>query len=156
MQGRNVTNERSENRNSSDMSSNRHECKHRNECKRPIRTTASFSTWPASPAPSPQPAEFFTLGPGFSYGSVRKRGLHVAQQTCWPEVRESKCLLPLRQIGYPGNAGPEHRLLEKRTNYEERSGRHGNSSGGLRRCDTGNGRTCARADQRRSARVLGR
>ena len=30
--------------------------------------------------------------PGFSYGSLRNRGLHVPQQTCWPGVRESKFL----------------------------------------------------------------
>ncbi len=37
-------------------------------------------------------AELLTLGTGFSYGSLRNRGLYVAQQTCCPEVRESKFL----------------------------------------------------------------
>jgi hypothetical protein len=41
----------------------------------------------------PQPARILTQGPGFSYGSVRNRGRHVAQQTCCPGVRGSKFLL---------------------------------------------------------------
>jgi len=47
---------------------------------------------PTWPAPLALPAEFLTRGSGFSYGSVRNRSLHVAQQTCWPGVWESKFL----------------------------------------------------------------
>ena len=32
------------------------------------------------------------LEPGFTYDPARNRGFHVTQQTCWPEVRESKFL----------------------------------------------------------------
>jgi hypothetical protein len=38
------------------------------------------------------PAEFLTPEPGFSYGSVRSLGLHVAQQTCRPGYRETTFL----------------------------------------------------------------
>ena len=48
------------------------------------------STWPA---PSPQPAEFLTLGPVLAYRSVTNWGLRVAQQTFSPEAQESKFLL---------------------------------------------------------------
>ena len=36
----------------------------------------------------PWPAEFLTLGTGFSYGSLRNRGLYVAQQTCSPGLEK--------------------------------------------------------------------
>lgn len=68
------------------------------EATRVVSLTRSYALLPAGrrdppwPAPSPQPAESLTFGPGLAYRPVTHRGLHVVQQTCRPGVRESKVL----------------------------------------------------------------